>query len=67
MTRKVGDERAIRLRNPDAYELHSVAMLQGITIRKPAFPSMLLITAETRYMKHIVTHFLSKVVAQRNE
>ena len=24
-TRKVGDERAIRLRNPDAYELHSVA------------------------------------------
>ena len=31
-------------------------MSQGITIRKPAFPSMLLITAETRYMKHIVTH-----------
>ena len=25
MTKQVGDERAIRLRNPDAYELHSVA------------------------------------------
>ena len=28
MTKQVGDERAIRLRNPDAYELHSVAKLR---------------------------------------
>ena len=53
-------------------------MLQGIFKRKPTFPSMLLITAETRYMKHIVTHFLSvaknvcevrkcRDIAQRND
>ena len=29
MTKQVGDERAIRLRNPDAYELHSVAKAIG--------------------------------------